>query len=50
MRPRCRCEDNIRMELTEIGIDTRNWLDSAENSPFECDIEPPGFISHGVIY
>ena len=27
-RPRRRCEDNIRMDLKEIGIDTRNWVDS----------------------
>ena len=24
--PRCRCEDNIRMGLKEIGINTRNWV------------------------
>jgi len=23
-------EDNIRMDLKEIGINTRNWVDSAE--------------------
>jgi hypothetical protein len=39
-RPRRRWEDNIRMDLNEIGIDTRNWT--------ECGIEPPSFISHGV--
>ena len=27
-RPRRRWEDNIRMDLTEIGINTRNWVDS----------------------
>ena len=27
-RPRRRWEGNIRMDLTEIGIDTRNWVDS----------------------
>jgi hypothetical protein len=27
-RPRCRWEDNIRMDLKEIGINTRNWVDS----------------------
>ena len=25
-RLRCRWEDNIRMELKEIGIYTRNWV------------------------
>jgi len=29
-RPRRRCEDNIRMDLKEIGIDTRNWVDSSQ--------------------
>ena len=28
-RPRHRWEDNIRMDLKEIGINTRNWVDSA---------------------
>ena len=30
-RPRHKREDNIRMELNEIGINTRNWVDSAQN-------------------
>ena len=29
-RPRRRWEDNIRMDLIEIGINTRNWVDSAQ--------------------
>ena len=28
-RPRRRWEDNIRMDLNEIGINTKNWVDSA---------------------
>ena len=28
-RPRCRWEDNIRMDLKEIGNNMRNWVDSA---------------------
>ena len=28
-RPRCRSEDDIRMDLKEIGINTRNLVDSA---------------------
>jgi hypothetical protein len=28
-RPRQRWEDNIRMDLKETGINTRNWVDSA---------------------
>ena len=29
-RPRCRWEDNIRMDLEEIGINAGNWVDSAQ--------------------
>ena len=50
-RPRRRWEDNIRMDLEEIGINAGNWVDSAQDRnycPCECGIEPPGFISHGV--
>ena len=27
-RPRCGWEDNIRIKLKEIGVSTRNWIDS----------------------
>ena len=30
-RPRRRWEDNIRMDLKEIGINTRNWVHSAQD-------------------
>ena len=30
-RPRRRWEDNIRMNLEEIGINAGNWVDSAHN-------------------
>ena len=30
-RPRRRWEDNIRMDLKEIGINTRNWIDSTQD-------------------
>ena len=30
-RPRCRGEDNIRMDLEEIGISAGNWVDSAQD-------------------
>ena len=33
-RPRRRWEGNIRMELIEIGISTRNWVDSAPNRDY----------------
>ena len=52
-RPRYRLEEKIRMNLKEMGVNTRNWIDSAQDwdcweSPCECDIEPPGSIIHGV--
>ena len=30
-RPRRTGEDNIRMDLKEIGINTRNWVDLAQD-------------------
>ena len=30
-RSRCRWEDNIRMDLEEIGINAGNWVDSAQD-------------------
>ena len=33
-RPRCRWEDNIRMDLEEIGINTRKWVDSAQHRDY----------------
>ena len=33
-RPRRRWEDNIIMDLNEIGINTRNWVDSAQDKNF----------------
>ena len=33
-RPRQRWEDNIRMDLKEIGINTRNWVDSAQDRDY----------------
>jgi hypothetical protein len=52
-RPRRRWEDNIRIDLEEIGINAGNWVDSAQDMKLlenhcECGIEPPGSISHGV--
>ena len=31
---RSRWEDNIRMNLKEIGLDTRNWVDSAQDRDY----------------
>ena len=33
-RPRRRWEDNIRMDLEEIGINTRKWVDSAQHRDY----------------
>ena len=33
-RPRRRWEDNIRMDLEEIGIIAGNWVDSAQNRDY----------------
>jgi hypothetical protein len=30
-RPRCRWEDNIKMDLREIGIDATNWIQLAQD-------------------
>ena len=30
-RPRRRWEDNIRMDIEEIGINAGNWVDSAKD-------------------
>ena len=32
--PRGRWEDNIRMDLEEIGINVRNWVDSAQDKNY----------------
>ena len=33
-RPRRRWEDNIRIDLAEIGINAGNWVDSAQDRDF----------------
>ena len=38
-RPRRRWEDNIRMYLKEIGINTRNWVDSAQDRNYWSVLE-----------
>ena len=48
-----RWEDNIKMNLKEIGVNVRSWIDSAQDmdywrAPYVCCIEPPGYISHRV--
>ena len=33
----CRWEDNIITDLKEIGINTRNWIDSAQDRVYWID-------------
>ena len=51
-RPRHRWEDNIRINLEEIGINAGNWVDSTQDRDYwralVIDFEPPGSISHGI--
>jgi hypothetical protein len=37
-RPRRGWEDNIRMDLKEIGVNTRNWIDSAQDRDYWRDL------------
>ena len=38
-RLRRRWEDNIRLNVKEIGISTRKWVYSAQGNPCQCGIE-----------
>ena len=33
-RPRSRWEGNIRMDLKNLGINSRNWVDSVQNRDY----------------
>ena len=33
-RPRHRWMNSIRMDLKEIGVDMRNWIDTAQNKDY----------------
>ena len=33
-RPRRRWEENIRMDLKEISVNTRNWVDSVQDRAY----------------
>ena len=35
-RPRHRCEDNIKMDLREVGCDPGEWIDLAEDRDLWC--------------
>ena len=52
-RSRCRWEDNMRMNLEEIGINVDNWVDLAQDRDYwralvNAALNPPGSIIHGV--
>ena len=51
-RPRCRWEDNIRIDLKEVGINMRNLVDSTQDRDYwgalvNSAFETFGYISHG---
>ena len=51
-RPRRRWEDNIRMDLQEVGLVYENWIGLAEekgqvSGACECGEEPSGSIKRG---
>ena len=41
-RPRCRWEDNIKMDLQEVGFGGKNWIELAGTC--ECGNEPSDSI------
>ena len=40
-RPKRRWEDNIRMDLEDIGINAGNWVDSAQDRDYWRAPQPP---------
>ena len=38
----------MRRDLKEIDANIRDWILSVEVEDYDCGIELPGFISHGV--
>jgi hypothetical protein len=53
-RPRRRWEDNIKIDLKEIGINTRNLVDSSQDRDYWRALVNAalnlGSIGHGVSY
>ena len=52
-RPRRRWEDNIKMDLQEVGCGGMDWIELAQDreqvaGTCECGNEPSGFIKCGV--
>ena len=49
VRPRRTSEENIRMDLEEIGINVGNWIDSAQDRDlWRALVYESGSISHGI--
>jgi len=50
-KPKCRWEDDIKMDLKEVGWEGLHWIDLAKDRgrwwARECSNEPPGFIKYG---
>ena len=44
-RPRCRWEDNIRIDIKEMGINTRNWIDSAQDRDYWTALVNAAWVS-----
>ena len=49
-RPRRRLEDNIRMDLKEIGINSKNWVDAAQDRDYWRALVNAALNLHGVSY
>ena len=57
-RPRRRWEDNIRIDLEEMGVNVGNWSDSAQDRYYWRALEAlnlrvpsamPGVLLHGIV-
>ena len=47
-KPRLSWEENIRMDLKEVGVNMRNMTISAQYRDYKRALELPGSINHGV--
>ena len=48
-RPRHRWDDNIKMDLQEVGCGGMDWIDVAQNRD-RCGNEPSGSIKYGKFF
>jgi len=47
-RPRCRWDDNIKMDLQEVGCGGMDWIELAQDrDTYGCGNEPSGSIKCG---